>query len=134
MSTTAFGEASINTPALSDALRLQEGPLSIASQVNNRHPLEGRVKNWEETQQQTRMEMYRRVFGAGEPIRREMEMQIVDATDFKPAILGGSDSLHRDILTNRESTVDWEDIYKGGYESGRNISDFHSEMERKVGI
>lgn len=63
-----------------------------------------------------------------------MELQIVDATDFKPAILGGSDTLHRDILTNRESTVDWEDIYKGGYESGRNISDFHSEMERKVGI
>lgn len=134
VSTTTFGEVSENTPALQDTLRAQEGPLNIASQLNGRHPLEGRIQNWEDTQQETKLEMYRRVFGAGEPIKRTMELNIVDATDFKPQLLGGNDSMHRDILLNREATVDWEDVYKGGFESGRNVRDFHSEMERKLGM
>lgn len=134
VSTTTFGEVAENTPALQDTLRAQQGPLNIASQLNNRHPLEGRVQNWEETQQNTRLEMYRRVFGAGEPIKRTMELNIIDATDFKPEILGGADSLHKDILLNREATVDWEDVYKGGFESGYSVKDFHSEMEKQLGI
>ncbi|SGZ51306.1 CIC11C00000001275 [Sungouiella intermedia] len=134
VSTTTFGDAAENTPALQDTLRAQQGPLNIASQLNNRHPLEGRVQNWEETQQNTRLEMYRRVFGAGEPIKRSMELNIIDATDFKPLVLGGPDSMHRDILLNRDATVDWEDVYKGGFDSGRHVADFHSEMERRVGI
>lgn len=102
--------------------------------MNNRHPLEGRVQNWEETQYNTRLEMYRRVFGAGEPIKRTMELNIIESTDFRPLVLGGADSMHKDILLNRDASVDWEDIYKGGFESGHNVQDFHSEMERKVGI
>lgn len=108
--------------------------MNIASKLNNRHPLESRIQNWEKTQQDTRMETYRRVFGAGEPIRRTMELNIVEATDFKPLVLGGSDTLHRDILLNRETTVDWEDIYKGGFEAGANVPDFHTEMEKKLGM
>lgn len=96
--------------------------------------MEARLHNWEETQQKTKLEMYRRVFGAAEPIRRTMELEIVDATDFRPELLGGPDSMHRDILLNREATVDWEDVYKGGFEGGRGVSDFHTEMERKMGI
>lgn len=119
---------------MQDTLRAQEGPLNIASKLNNRHPLESRIQNWEKTQQDTRMETYRRVFGAGEPIRRTMELNIVEATDFKPLVLGGSDTLHRDILLNRETTVDWEDIYKGGFEAGANVPDFHTEMEKKLGM
>lgn len=134
VSTTAFGDVSENTPALQDTLRAQQGPLSISSQLNNRHPLENRVQNWEETQLNTRLEMYRRVYGAGEPIKRTMELSLLDATDFKPEILGGSDSLHKDILLNREATVDWEDVYRGGFEAGYNVRDFHSEMEKRLGI
>lgn len=80
------------------------------------------------------METYRRVFGAGEPIRRTMELSIMDAAEFKPQILGGADGMHRDILLNREDTVDWEDVYKGGYEAGANVPDIHTEMERRVGV
>lgn len=134
MSTTAFGDAAENTPALQDALRTQQGPLNIASKLNNRHPLESRVQNWDATQQETKLEMYRRVFGAGEPIKRTMELNIVDMTDCKPEVLGGSDTLHRDILLNRETSVDWEDIYRGGLEGGYHVQDFHSEMERRMGI
>lgn len=117
-----------------DTLRLQQGPLSIASEVNGRHPLEARLCNWDDTQRATRMEIYRCVFGAAEPIRRTMELAIVDATDFRPELLGGPDPMHRDILLNREATIDWEDIYRGGSESGRGVMDFHTEMERKLGI
>lgn len=134
VSTTSHSDASHNVPALPDTLRQQQGPLSIASQVNGRHPLEARLSNWESAQQATKLEMYRRVFGAADPIRRNMELSIVEATDFRPELLGGPDSMHRDILLNKEATVDWEDIYNGGFESGGGVSDFHSEMERKLGI
>lgn len=80
------------------------------------------------------METYRRVFGAGEPIRRTMDMNILNAAEFKPQVLGGADTMHRDIMLNREDTVDWEDVYKGGFESGANVPDFHTEMERRVGV
>lgn len=119
---------------MQDILKTQEGPLNLASKLNNRHPLEQRIANWEETQYQTRLETYRRVFGAGEPIKRTMELEIVDATDFKPQLLGGSDSMHRDILLNNDASVDWEDVYRGGLESGNHVQDFHSEMEKKMGI
>lgn len=108
--------------------------MSLASKINNRHPLEARIQNWEETQHQTKLESYRRIFGAGEPIRRTMELQIVDATDFKPAVLGGPDTMHRDILLNKDTSVDWEDIYRDGLASGDHVKDFHSEMEKKMGI
>ena len=108
--------------------------MNIASKLNDRHPLETRIQNWETTQNATRLEMYRRVFGAGEPIKRTMELSVVDATDYKPALLGGSDGLHRDILLNREATVDWEDVYRGGFESGNHVPDFHSEMETRLGL
>lgn len=96
--------------------------------------MEGRITNWDQTQQDTKLEMYRRVFGAGEPIKRTMELEIIEATDFKPSVLGGVDGMHRDMLLNRDSTVDWEDVYPGGFESGNNVKDFHTEMEKKMGI
>lgn len=39
-------------------------------------------------------------------------------TDFQPKILGNSaiPSPGQDILLNRETTVEWEDIYGGKYE------------------
>ncbi|KAK7676426.1 hypothetical protein QCA50_020606 [Cerrena zonata] len=106
----------------------------MASKINNRHPLESRINNWESTQQQTQLETYRRIFGAGEPIKRTMDLEIVDATDFKPSVLGGSANIHKDILLNKDASVDWDDIYKGGIESGNNVKDFHTEMEKKMGI
>ncbi|ODV78025.1 proteasome maturation factor UMP1 [Suhomyces tanzawaensis NRRL Y-17324] len=133
ISSTSYGEAAAHAPGLQDILRNQEGPLNLASKLNNRHPLEARIGNWEETQYDTRMETYRRVFGAGEPIRRAMELEIV-SSDFRPSILGGPDSMHRDILLNKDASVDWEDVYTGGLESGANVKDFHTDMEKSVGI
>lgn len=108
--------------------------MNLASKINNRHPLEARLSNWDQTQFDARMETYRRVYGAGEPIKRQMELNIIEATDFKPSVLGGPDSLHKDILMGTDASIDWEDIYKGGFENGANVKDFHTEMEKKVGI
>lgn len=48
----------------------------MSADVNGRHPLEARLKNWDETQQALKMEGLMRVYGAQEPIRRGMEMKI----------------------------------------------------------
>lgn len=73
------------------------------------------------------------MFGSAAPIKREMEMNIVKETDFKPEVLrdGVIPSPSEDILLNREATVGWEDIYKG---FDKPAVDFHTEMERKMGI
>ncbi|CAK7895040.1 proteasome maturation factor Ump1p [[Candida] anglica] len=132
---TQYGVAAQHAPGLPDVLRSGEGPSNLASKINNRHPLEARIQNWEETQLETKFESYRRIFGAGEPIKRTMELELVEATDFKPQVLGGSDSLHRDILLNKDTSIEWEDVYKGGLEGGNsNVQDFHSDMERKMNI
>lgn len=62
------------------------------------------------------MEQYRRVFGSAEPIKREMDLQIVQSTDFVPSVLGGSSNVHRDILLNKDASVDWEDVYTGMFD------------------
>jgi hypothetical protein len=44
------------------------------------------------------MEMLRRQFGIAEPVRRGMELKIAEAGEWRPAALGGSSGVHRDIL------------------------------------
>lgn len=132
-SSISNGVVAASAPGLQDILRTGEGPLSIASKINGRHPLESRIANWEETQHNTRMEQYRRIFGAGEPIKRQMDLSIVEATDFKPSLLGGSANVHRNILLNKDTSIDWEDIYDGQDGLTRH-ADFHSELERKLGM
>jgi hypothetical protein len=36
-----------------------------------------------------------------------------DKQDYKPAQLGGPSNLHKDILENRDCSIQWEDIYTG---------------------
>ena len=74
-----------------------------------------------------------------EPVRREMELKIVREGSWRPAALagGGRDgattgSVHEDILTGRDDTIDWEDVFTGG--ETRPVLDIHDEMERKLKI
>lgn len=133
MSSNKYGPSAPSAPALQDTLRTNEGPLSIQSKINNRHPLEARLANWEQTQHDLKMETYRRVFGAAEPIRRTMELKIVE-NDFVPTVVGGQSNIHRDILLGKDTSIDWEDIYTdrdslGFSELG---SGFHTEMEKRM--
>lgn len=104
----------------------------MAAQVNGKHPLQARLEKWEETQLDLKMEGYRRTFGAGEPIRRAMELEVVKMTDMTSNILGGTTSIHRDILLNKDATVTWEEIYPDQPQIQK--MDFHSELEKRMGF
>ncbi|ODV59840.1 Ump1p [Ascoidea rubescens DSM 1968] len=127
------GESSYSAPGLNDLFK-NGGPSSLSDKINDRHPLENQIKNWESTQLDLKMEQYRRLFGLAEPLKRTMELEIVNRIDFRPEILGGTSNLHRDILLNKDCSIDWEDIYQSGIDNNEFSTNFHSEMERKMGI
>jgi hypothetical protein len=60
-----------------------------------------------------KMEMLKRQFGIAEPIRRGMELKTVREGEWKPAMLGGTAGVHRDILEGRDCEIGWEDVFTG---------------------
>ena len=77
---------------------------------------------WRETQDRMKMEMLRRQFGIAEPVRRGMELKIASAGEWRPAALGGSSGVHKDILEGRDCEIGWEDVYTGESNPGRSAS------------
>lgn len=98
------------------------------------HPLEARLKAWEATQENLRMEMLRRTYGIAEPVRRGMELKIAREGVWRPMALGlaGVGKLHEDILTGRDEMITWEDVFKG--DEAKLAVSMHDEMERKLKI
>ncbi|KAI1763154.1 proteasome maturation factor UMP1 [Hypoxylon sp. FL1150] len=127
-----------SAPGVHDTLRHGVGPSALDSSTTptapaSRHPLEARLKAWESTQENLRMESLRRTFGMAEPIRRGMELKITRDGEWRPLALGsGGRSVHEDILRGREATLDWEDVFTG--EEQRHAVGLHEEMERKLKI
>lgn len=68
-----------------------------------------------------------------EPIRRGMELKIVRQGEWRPMVLGGSATIHSDILAGKDAECEWEDVFKGGADL-RRVVGFHEEMERKLKI
>ncbi|CCE64672.1 hypothetical protein TPHA_0I01680 [Tetrapisispora phaffii CBS 4417] len=129
--------ASNALPSLPDTLRQQQGAVPIATQVNDRHPLESRIRNWDQTQQNRQLEQYREIFGIAEPLKRVMDLKLVEQADFNPLHAGKNTtttSLHRDVLLNKECNVDWEDVYQGGLQNNMIGNDVHTMIEKKLGI
>lgn len=130
-----------SAPGVKDILRDGLGPAvtslndtSISSPPESNHPLEHRLRKWEETQETLKMESLRRTFGLAEPLRREMELKMVREGSWKPLCLGGGleRSIHEDILMGTDTTCQWEDIFKG--DESRRIVDIQDEVERKVNM
>ena len=74
-----------------------------------------------------------------EPLRRGMELKLVrDADSFRPSVLGGTCGVHEDILTGRDSSVAWEDVFSG--QDGIKVDNvqgtvgWNEEIERRVGM
>lgn len=135
---TDFASNAPSAPGLVDSLRSQ-GPVSISSRINNRHPIESRILNWEDNMNKNKMETHRRLFGIADPIKREMELSIVKQSEFKPKVLGGSCNIHSDILQNKDTSIDWEDIYKHSsdeiiYNTPNSSLSFHTQMEHNISI
>jgi proteasome maturation protein len=78
-----------------------------------------------------KMEGLRRTFGIAEPIRRGMELKITREGEWRPLALGGgAPGVHEDILSGKDTTIAWEDVFKG--DEMRTLPGFHEEVERKV--
>ncbi|KAK9485181.1 hypothetical protein V1527DRAFT_467810 [Lipomyces starkeyi] len=118
---------------MADALNVPSDPSS--------HPLESRLKSWEQTQFDLKMENLRRIFGTHEPVKRVMELEAVNASlPLYPDVLrraevvsgngapGSRTDPAREILLGRDGIVDWEDIYGGMDECPL---DFHTDLERR---
>lgn len=131
---TDLAPSAPSAPALTDTLRAQ-GPVNVVNAINNRHPIEARILNWDATQQKMKMETHRRLLGAADPIKREMDASMVSQSEFRPTLLGlnGSASLHSDILQNKDVSLDWEDVYPQHHPSTL-YNDIHSTMEARLNI
>jgi len=127
VSSVANSKGAPSVRSVPDALR-NRGPYSVSADVNSNHPLEARLKQWDETQYNLKMEQLRRLYGAAEPIKRGMEIKM--CADYKPMQLGGPSNLHKDILENRDCSINWEDVYKGT-DNVWETPDFHTELEAK---
>ncbi|PMD36264.1 hypothetical protein L207DRAFT_434586 [Hyaloscypha variabilis F] len=135
-----------SAPGIHDTLRHGIGPSLLTSTLSppqttsqtpsahpdSSHPLESRLKKWEETQDLLKMEGYRRTFGISEPIRRGMELKITREGEWRPACLGGGleRGVHEEILRGTLEGIQWEDVFRG--EEMRGVPGFHEEVERKV--
>ncbi|TGJ82566.1 hypothetical protein E0Z10_g6196 [Xylaria hypoxylon] len=136
-----------SAPGVYDVIRQGLNPLATSTSTSSappapvsRHPLESRLKAWEATQENLRMESLRKTFGMAEPIRRGMELKITREGSWRPACLGGGAgvtgtghaSVHEDVLMGREASCDWEDVFTG--EEQRGAVGVQEEMERKLKI
>ncbi|OXV07675.1 hypothetical protein Egran_04558 [Elaphomyces granulatus] len=132
-----------SVPGLPDILRnnialpAPAPPSSSSSQIAqpaSTHPLEARLLAWRATNDGTKMETLRRMYGMAEPIRRGMELKIVRGGNFRPQVLGGpvGGNIHEDILAlgGRDCEVAWEDVFKG--DEFREPPSFHDEMEKRL--
>ena len=127
-----------SAPGIHDTLRAGVGPSATqltstqtSALPDSAHPLETRLKKWEETQDQLKMEGLRRTFGVSEPIRRGMELKITRDGEWRPVALGGSRrGVHEDILMGRDTSIEWEDVFMG--DESRTLPSFHDEVEKKV--
>ncbi|RKP05654.1 proteasome maturation factor UMP1-domain-containing protein, partial [Thamnocephalis sphaerospora] len=87
---------------------LRYGPASLATAVSTVHPLENRLKNWDETQMDTKMTLQRRMYGIHAPVRQLMERSLVSQTQRHPAL--PSSNLGMDILAGRDESIGVEDV------------------------
>lgn len=86
--------------------------VGVAATINNRHPIESRIATWEQTQAQMHAETRRRMHGIADPVKRDMELELVTTSELRPGLV--SSNIHSDILRNKDTSIDWEDLYSDG--------------------
>jgi hypothetical protein len=121
-SSTQLETSAPSAPGVHDTIRSRLAQTSTAPsssaknvELQSAHPLEARLVQWRATQDRMKMEMLRRQFGIAEPVRRGMELKIASAGEWRPATLGGSSGVHKDILEGRDCEIGWEDVYTGKF-------------------
>ncbi|ONH77129.1 Proteasome maturation factor UMP1 [Pichia kudriavzevii] len=130
---TDYAPAAPCASGVTDTLR-SNGPVQVATMINNRHPIESRILNWDKTQYAMQMETRRRVHGLADPIKREMDLHMVQLSEGVSTINGNR--IHSDMLLGKDWRVDWEDIYADDVTASpyKLSNDFHSVMENRLGL
>ncbi|RIB12506.1 proteasome maturation factor UMP1 [Gigaspora rosea] len=105
------------------------GLRSIETEISPAHPLENRLKQWEETQTNLKLTMQRRIYGIHAPIRHLMERSIVSRMQRLPGL--PSSNFGMEILMGKDETIEFEDFLN---ELSTEIVDVHTAMEQKLGI
>jgi len=117
-----------NSFGLHDSLR-HGGPRSLGAEISPKHPLEGRLEKWQETQDNLKLTMQRNIYGIHAPVRLLMERKLVS---HNPSFMGRPRSnLHLDILMGNDETISVADVFFGDKEE-REPLDMRAEMEKKL--
>ncbi|KAF9917782.1 hypothetical protein BX616_011316 [Lobosporangium transversale] len=131
---TTAGSASVfdtsNSYGLHDTMRF--GMRQIASEVTAKHPLENRLAEWENTQEDLKMSLARNMYGMHAPIKMAMERQLVIKAR-GPSMLPQRSNLGLDILMGKDETIDFEDFLNVP-EMSTEMVDPHTIMEHQIGL
>ncbi|KTW32503.1 uncharacterized protein T551_00593, partial [Pneumocystis jirovecii RU7] len=131
--------ASQSVKTIHDTFRFGSRSLSLNTDLY--HSLEIALNSFKHKGYELKMQSLSRIFGISEPIRRKMELKILDS-EFKPLVLGQSSNIHHDIFSGNDSSIDVDEIFFGFiilYFSIELIKlddhdcsvDFHYELEKK---
>ncbi|KAG0019530.1 hypothetical protein BGZ80_005661 [Entomortierella chlamydospora] len=131
---SAAGSASVldtsNSYGLHDTMRF--GMKQIASEITMKHPLENRLTEWEDTQEELKMNLARNLYGMHAPIKMAMERSLVIKAR-GPSMLPHRSNLGLDILMGKDETIDFEDFLNVP-EMSTDFVDPHTVMERQIGL
>ncbi|ORY51433.1 proteasome maturation factor UMP1 [Rhizoclosmatium globosum] len=111
---------------------MRNGMHTVRSTVMPGHPLEAHLENWDLTQQQLKLDMARSVYGLHQPLRIQMEQHLVNKHVKRIPVLKQS-NLAQDILTGKDSTIDFED-FLGDSDPSMFLLDVHGAAERTLGM
>ncbi|KAK7468486.1 hypothetical protein VKT23_002992 [Stygiomarasmius scandens] len=115
-----------NTQGLHDSLEF--GPRTIQAEFPSDGGFRNRLENWEETQDNLKLNMLRTTHGLHAPMRLLMERKIVATSPHMPAL--PQSNIHLDILMGRDETIEPADVFAEPI-SGPPL-DIHKDMERKL--
>ncbi|KAF8968437.1 hypothetical protein BGZ46_010868 [Entomortierella lignicola] len=128
------GSASVldtaNSYGLHDTMRF--GMRQIASEVSMKHPLENRLVEWENTQEELKMNLARNLYGMHAPIKMAMERSLVIKAR-GPSMIPQRSNLGLDILMGKDETIDFEDFLNVP-EMSTEMVDPHTVMEHQIGL
>ncbi|KAM0749224.1 hypothetical protein T439DRAFT_315444 [Meredithblackwellia eburnea MCA 4105] len=123
-----------NSQGLHDTI--QHGARNLAAEVGPKHALEARLAGWQETQQETQLQLSRNMFGIHMPIRTLMDQSLISKSpspvNFGTSLTGAKPSnVHLDILMGRDEELDVADVLVDRATTTQQM-DFHREMEKKL--
>ncbi|GAA6064218.1 hypothetical protein JCM10212_003827 [Sporobolomyces blumeae] len=128
---------SANSLGAHDQLR-HGGARSLAAEVSVKHPLEARLRDWDETRENLDMTLARNLYGVHAPVRHLMERSLVAHSAgpvARPAALGAgftrASNLGLDILLGKDEEISPQDVLVDRVETGQ-LGDFHLAMEHKL--